>query len=292
MKILLAGIALLFAIFFLRNIFLLIFSMENYSIHKRRLRQLNFDKKKEDATTNDMIDAVTKPIINHVFSRFKPKKLELLERQLRMAKWDKHFTPIQYRALNYLLKAVGLIAFLLFFQVSTFMAVLWGFILIFAMDILFKNSVINRRDRIFNDFPEFIRIVEGYLTANMPFPKAVEESIKYVGDEWKPILKQFVIECEIKSIDEALEFLKEEVDLFEMREFVSIVKLNLEQGGDAKDSFSAQAEKIREIQMDLIAVKIGKRQTMGIIVQAPLLLCNMAVLGLPVVSSMTNMTSM
>jgi Flp pilus assembly protein TadB len=263
--------------------------MENYSIHKKRLRQLDFEKKKEDANISDLVDTVTKPIINHVFSRFKPKNLEELERQLRMAKWDKNFTPIQYRALNLLLKGIGVLAFLLFSQASMFMAVLWGFILIFVMDILFKNSVVNRRERIFNDFPEFIRIVEGYLTANMPFPKAVEESIKYVGDEWKPILKQFVIECEIKSIDEALDFLKEDVDLFEMREFVAIVKLNLEQGGDAKDSFSAQAEKIREMQMDLIAIKIGKRQTMGILVQAPLLLCNMAVLGLPVVDSFSNM---
>jgi len=292
MQILLAGLALLFSFFFLRNVFMLLFSMENYNIHKRRLRQLDFEKKKEDATLNDLVDNVTKPIIQHVFSRFKPKNLEELERGLRMAKWDNNFTPIQYRALNLLLKVVGVLVFLLLFKKSLLIAGIWAFVMIFGMDILFKNSVVNRRERLFNDFPDFIRIVEGYLTANMPFPKAVEESIKYVGDEWKPILKNFVVECEIKSIDEALDFLKEEVDLFEMREFVSIVKLNLEQGGDAKDSFSAQAEKIREIQMDLIAIKIGKRQTMGIVLQGPLLLCNIMVLGLPTVNSMMNFSSM
>lgn len=291
MKIIFAGFALLFAFFFLRNMFLLIFSMENYSIHRKRMKQLNFEKK-DDASINDLVDTVTKPIIQHVFTRFKPRNLEELERNLRMAKWDKYFTPIQYRALNLILKTLGVVAFLLFYKSSMFIAVIWAFILIFAIDILFKNSVTNRRERLFNDFPDFIRIVEGYLTANMPFPKAVEESIKYVGVEWQPILKQFVIECEIKSIDEALEFLKEEVNLFEMREFISIVKLNLDQGGDAKDSFSAQAEKIRELQMDLIAMKIGKRRTMAIMIQGPLLICNFVVLGLPTVHSMLNMSSM
>lgn len=292
MQIVFAGLALIFSYFFLRNVFMLLFSMENYNIHKRRLKQLDFEKKKEDASINELVDSITKPIIQHVFSRFKPKNLEELERGLRMAKWDKNFTPIQYRALNLMLKIIGIVLFLLLFKKSMLIAGIWAFVMIFGMDILFKNSVVNRRDRIFNDFPEFIRIVEGYLTANMPFPKAVEESIKYVGDEWKPILKNFVIECEIKSIDEALDFLKEEVDLFEMREFISIVKLNLEQGGDAKDSFTAQADKIRELQLDLIAVKIGKRQTMAIILQGPLLICNMMVLGLPTVNSMMNFSSM
>lgn len=292
MKVLLAIFALLFTLFFLRNLFMLMFSMENYSIHKKRLKQLDFNKKKEDADVGDLIDKVTKPIIEIVFSRFKPKKLEVVERKLRMAKWDKYFTAIQYRALNLLLKVVGVIAFLLFYQSSAVFAGIWGFALFFGIDVLFNNSANNRRERLFNDFPEFIRIVEGYLTANMPFPKAIEESIKYVGDEWKPILKSFVIECEIKNMDEALDFLKKEIDLFEMREFISIVKLNLEQGGDAKDSFSAQADKIRELQMDLIAIKIGKRQTMGVLIQAPLLLGNLLVLGLPTLGSMQDFMGM
>lgn len=287
-----AILAVIFGFFFLRNLMMLLFSMENYNIHKKRLRQLDFNNKKEEADVNDLIDKVTKPVIEIVFSRFKPKKLEYVERKLRMAKWDKHFTAIQYRALNLLLKVVGLIAFLLLYKANVLFAGIWGFGLFFGMDVLFHNSATNRRERLFNDFPEFIRIVEGYLSANMPFPKAVEESIKYVGDEWKPVLKNFVIECEIKSIDEALDYLKEEIDLFEMREFISIVKLNLEQGGDAIDSFSAQADKIRELQMDLIAIKIGKRQTMGVIIQAPLLLCNLAVLGLPTIGSMKDFMGM
>jgi len=266
--------------------------MENYSIHKKRLKQLQFNKKKEDMEMSELVDTVTKPVINHVFSRFKPKNLEELEADLRMARWDKTFTPIQFRALSLLLKVIGVFAFLILFNSSSLFALIWGGILFFGIDVLFRNSLKNRKEKLLNDFPDFIRITQGYLTANIPFAQAVSESIKYVGEEWKPILQNFVVNCEIKSIDEALEELKKEVDLFEMREFVSLVRLNLEQGGDAKESFNAQAEKIREMQMDMIAIKIGKRQTMGIILQGPLLLCNLLVFGLPTIGSMMNMSTM
>lgn len=285
-------LALILVVFFTKNLFALIFSLENYSVHKKRLRQLRFQKKKEEADLAGLIDAVTKPIIAHFFSRFKPRKMDDLAIDLKMAKWDKFFTPIQFRALNLLLKTIGVIAFLVLYNVSGLMAVIWGVSLIFGMGFLFRNSIKNRKERLLSDFPDFIRITEGYLSANVPFSKAVSESIKYVGDEWKPILQNFVVESELKGIHEALDGLKRELDMFEVREFVALVKLTLEQGGDAKDSFSAQADKIRELQMDMIAVKIGKRQTMGVILQGPLLLCNLLVFGLPTVGSMTSFTSM
>jgi Flp pilus assembly protein TadB len=292
MQYLFAGIFLILLFFFAKNLLILLFSMENYNVHKKRLKQLKFQKKKEDADISELIDTVTKPVITHVFSRFKPKKLEEIESRLKMAKWDKHFTPIQYRALNLLLKVIGVLSFLLLINASFAIAIIWAVVLIFGMDFLFSNAIKNRKAKLISDFPDFIRITEGYLTANVPFSKAVEECIKYVGEEWKPILQHFVVECELKSIGEALEGLKREVDMFEVREFVALVKLTLEQGGDARESFSAQADKIREMQMDMIAIKIGKRQTMGIILQGPLLLCNIMVFGLPTVGSMTSFTSM
>ncbi|MFF2531577.1 type II secretion system F family protein [Brevibacillus sp. NPDC058079] len=292
MQYIFAGVFLIFLFFFTKNLLMMLFSMENYNVHRKRLKQLKFQKKKEDADISEIIDTVTKPVIMHVFSRYKPKRLDEIDAQLKMSKWDKHFTPIQYRALNLLLKALGVIAFLLLANASMTMACIWAVALIFGLDFLFKNSINNRKEKLIADFPDFIRITEGYLSANVPFSKAVSESIKYVGDEWKPILQRFVIDCELKNINEALEGLKREVDMFEVREFVALVKLNLEQGGDAKDSFSAQADKIREMQMDMIAIKIGKRQTMGIVLQGPLLLCNLLVFGLPTVGSMTSFTSM
>jgi Flp pilus assembly protein TadB len=290
-KILFAVLTLITLFFFSKNLFMFLFAMENYNIHRKRLKQLKFHKK-EEADVHELIDKVTKPVITHIFTKFKPKNLEQLERDLKMAKWDKYFTPIQYRALSLTLKIAGVLLFLLFFHASVFIATLWAVALIFGMDFLMKNSMKNRKEKLIADFPDFIRITEGYLTANVPFVQAVSESIKYVGEEWKPILQNFVIECEVKSLQDALESLKRDVDLFEVREFVALVKLTLEQGGDAKESFSAQADKIREMQKDLIALKISKRQMMAIALQAPLLLCNLLVFGLPTVSSMTSFTSM
>lgn len=292
MIVLFAFLALLTFFFLAKNIFVLIFSMENYNMHRKRLRQLQFSKKKEEADMGELIDKVTKPVITHILPKLKPRNLEQLERDLKMAKWDKNFTALQYRALSLTLKVAGLIIGALLYSSSAMIAFVWAGVLIFGLDYLFKNSRNNRRDKLIADFPDFIRITEGYLTANVPFSQAVAESIKYVGDDWKPILQNFVVECDVKSIEEALETLKKDVDLFEVREFVALVKLTLEQGGDASDSFSAQADKIREMQLDMMAMKIGKRQMMGIAIQAPLLLCNLLVFGLPTVSSMTNFSAM
>jgi len=266
--------------------------MENYNIHKKRLKQLQVKSKKQDKDTAEVVDAVTKPVIKYILPKFGPKNLDQLAIDLKMAKWDKTFTPIQYRALSLLLKAIGILLLVVLINFSKFMAIIWFVALFFGLGYLKKNSADSRKANLLADFPDFIRITEGYLSANVSFSQAVSESIKYVGEEWKPILQNFVIECDIKSIEEALESLKNEVDMFEIREFVALVKLTLEQGGDARDSFSAQADKIREMQMDMIALKIGRRQMMGVAIQAPLLLCNLLVFGLPTVASMTNFSSM
>lgn len=285
----LAVLVILF--FIIRNICMFIFSLENYNIHKKRLKQLKFNKK-QGSDIEELIDTVTKPAITYILPRLKLRNMEKLEIDLKMAKWDKYFTPMQYRALNITLKVIGVIMFLLFFRASKFIAILWAVILCFVMDLLFYNSISERKRRLLSDFPDFLRIAQGYLSANIPFSKAVSETIKYVGDEWKPILRDFVVECDVKSIEDALENLKNRVDMFEVREFVALAKLAIEQGGDAKDSFTAQADKIREMQMDIIALKVGRRQLMGTLIQAPLLLCNLLVIGLPVISSMTDFTTM
>ena len=292
MQYLLAILALITLGFLVRNLFVIIFSMENYNIHKKRLKQLQVKSKKQDKDTAEVVDAVTKPVIKYILPKFGPKNLDQLAIDLKMAKWDKTFTPIQYRALSLLLKAIGILLLVVLINFSKFMAIIWFVALFFGLGYLKKNSADSRKANLLADFPDFIRITEGYLSANVSFSQAVSESIKYVGEEWKPILQNFVIECDIKSIEEALESLKNEVDMFEIREFVALVKLTLEQGGDARDSFSAQADKIREMQMDMIALKIGRRQMMGVAIQAPLLLCNLLVFGLPTVASMTNFSSM
>lgn len=289
MKILFAFVAIIFIALFIRNILMLFLSLENYNMHKKRFKQMQKNKQKEDADLSGFVDAVTKPIIQHIFSRLKPRNLDELERQLTMAKWRKNMNPIQFRAIDLLLKFLGLFFGTLLWNESNFIAIVWGGVLFFGFSFLMKNSYNNRKDRLIIDFPDFIRVTEGYLSANLPFAKAVTEAIRYVGPEWRPILQQFAVDIEISGADQALNKLKKEVDIFEVREFVALIRLTLEQGGDAGSSFRAQAEKIREMQLDMIAIKIGKRQMMGVILQGPLLLAAMAVFGLPTVGAMMNL---
>lgn len=280
------------AAFLIRNILIMIFSMENYNIHKKRLNQLKFEEheEKEDDLAG-FVDKVTKPIIKHVFSRFTPKNLEALEKDLKMSQWDKYFTPLQFRALSLLLKVISVVVVILLWKKAAFLAIIWGAILFIGIDVLHYNAKKNRAERLMTDFPDFMRVMESFLSAGLPFTKAVEESIKYVGPDWQPILKKFVVKADVKSVTEALDGLRDDVDLIAVREFVAMVRLTIEQGGEAKESFSRQADKIREMQQDAIAIKIGKRETMGVLLTFPLLLAVIAVMGLPVVGAMMDFTA-
>lgn len=278
---------------FTRNIFTFIFSMENYKVHKKRLKQLKFKEKDLDENEiSELVDKLTKPVIKNIMPKIHIKNIVEIERDLKMAKWDKNITATQLVALKLITKALGLFMFILLFNSSKFMAVVWGGILFISVQFLLNNSANNRRDKLMLEFPDFIRVTQGYLAANMPFVSAVEESIRFVGEEWQSILQKFVVEAELNNIDSALEGIKNEIDVFEVKEFIALVRLTLEQGGDAKEGFESQAEKIQQMLHDMMLLKINKRRMMGILIQGPLLICNMAVFGLPTVNAMLNMNAM
>lgn len=266
--------------------------MENYNLHKKRLRQLRFNSKKEETEVQEIIDKITNPVSKTVATRLSVKDMNSIEKKLKIAQWDKNISPQQFASLQVITKILAIVFFALFYKQSKFIAILWGGILFVGLEFLLNNSAKNRKERIMMGFPDFIRITQGYLSANMPFVKSVEESIKFVNKEWQEILQQFVVECELSSIEEALENLKQETDIFEIKEFVSLIRLTLEQGGGAKEGFESQAEKIQELLHDVILMKIGNRKMMGIIIQGPLLLCNIAVLALPTIDAMLNLNTM
>ena len=158
------------------------------------------------------------------------------------------------------------------------------------LDTMFKGEVKGKNEALFTDFPELVRIISGYLVAGMDLVRAMESSAKYVSDDWKPILNQFVLNCNTLGTTAALDIMANTVNMFEVREFVSLVKLTMEQGGDAKESFAAQAEKVAQMQKDQFLLKIGKRKTMASVVQMPMLLVNMAVIAIPtMVSALGNL---
>lgn len=279
-----AGVALIFA----RSLFAWIFSMQNHGIHKERMRQLQRvgGEKVEEDSASQLVDTLTKPIIRHILPKLKPIDTKQLEKDLRLAGWDAYFTPAQFRAMNFLLKIAGVVALIALWPVEPFFAIIFFLLFTFLFGILFRNSLKNIKDALFNEFPDFIRIIQGYLMANVPLTKAVEETIPYVGDTWKKYLKNFVMNCNLHSVPDAIDILCDEVDVFEVREFFSLVKLNFEQGINIKECFSSQEEKILDMQTEVMINKIGRRRTMAIVIQAPLFLSIFAVAGLPTFFSM------
>lgn len=278
---------LAFLIFMLsRSILNKLLSLENYNLHKKRLKQLQFEKK-EETDFKDFVDKTTEPLIKHIYSKITFKDLDKLEKKLKMADWDKTFTPIKYKAFNITLKVLGVIIAILLTKVSIPMAVIWGFVMIFFLDILFYDAVNSRKSRMIAGFSDIMRVIQGFLSADMTFNEALKESVKYASEDWAPILKEVAVRSSTSNTQEALQYMKEEVDIFEVREFVALLNLILEQGGDAKDSFDAQNEKISKMIFDSKIKQIEKREMKATFLQLPILLTHLLVLGMPVVNAFT-----
>lgn len=278
---------------FARSFFGMLFSMDSQRQHQKRMRQLKFTEDGHEANngTSELINTITTPFITHILPRLKARDKEKLKRDLKVAGWDKTLNPDQFIALNIILKIVGVILGIILFNVAWQMALVWFILGFFGFSFLFGNSVKEKKSKIFSEFPNFIRIIQGYLTAGIPLSKSVEEALPYMSPEWKEIMKDFVINTNLLSVQDAIQKLNEEVDIFEIQEFFSLVRLNIEQGINVKDSFDSQREKVVDMQLESMMGKIGKRQMMATILQGPLLLTMIASFGLPVFYSMVNFTT-
>lgn len=280
--------------FFSRSFFGMMFSMDSQRQHQKRMRQLKFTEegRKTSEGTAEMIDTVTSPIIKHLLPKLRMRDKEALKIELKMAGWDKNFNPDQFIAMDIILKIVGVLLGAVLFNVSWQLAAVWFVLPFFGFSFFFNNSLKERKKRIFNEFPNFIRIIQGYLTAGIPLAKAVEEALPYMSPEWKAIMRDFVINTNLLSVQDAIQRLNEEVDIFEIQEFFSLVRLNIEQGINVKESFDGQREKVVDMQFESMMNVIGHRQLMATILQGPLLLTMIVAFGLPVLYSMVNFNSL
>lgn len=290
LKLLMAGISIYCFLLIIKNLMSSFNPANNTKLHKKRLEQLKFENKRtsSDGDNKEFIDKLTAPVVTHILPKMKSTDLSQLEKDLRMAEWDKFFTPVTFRAMDILLKMLGIVAFVILIGVSIPMALLWSLLLIFLFKFLFKNSVKERKFRLMSEFPEFIEITAGFLNSDMSLSTGIEFALPYVGEHWKPILQEFIISCSVKDQNEAITEMQNKIDIFEVREFWSLVKLNTDQGIDIKECFEAQSQKVREMQLDVMLDKISKRQVMSIAIQGPLLLTMIVSFGLPTFVSMAN----
>ena len=281
-------VALLFVI---GNIIYALVTMSASSkMDKLRKSELEQQEKKArnpetDQKIRETIDKVTTPIVDNVVSKNPPKNLIKIQRKLYVAGWSKYFTPVQWVAFTIILKVVGVG---LFFLLSTqhIVAGLIGFAVPgFMPGFLLNNSYNNRNENLLISFPETIRITSGYLSAGLTLPKACEKALFNVADEWKPLIRGFLVKCDTIGMLDALDWFKNEVDIVEAREFFATVRLTLELGGSARNGFIEQADNIQKLLRDAMIKRIEKRKIWATAVQAPIFLCIIGAFALPVIGS-------
>ena len=266
------------------------YSLDN-TVTKSRLKQFNKGVKKDSLSTLDTVSSLTEsirrdlfPKIQHLLPSLRLENLEQLDLDLKFIGWDDTFTAESYVASNLALRVIGLILAALLATMGGYMIIVGVVIFAccsFLLDFMFKGEVKGKNEALFKYFPDLVRIISGYLVAGMDLVRAMENSVRYVSEDWQPIINQFILDCNTKGTTDALNILAGTVNTFEVREFVSLVKLTMEQGGDAKEAFASQADKIAQMQKDQFILKIGGRKTLATMIQMPMLLCNMAVIAVP-----------
>lgn len=289
------GVIFFFALF-IKNIFSWAFHLGYEGTHKRRFKELNYDGTRigqsQDDETKEFLNNLARPVLKYVLPFLEKKDTEKLQQDLTFTGWNKYMDAEQYRAISIILKAVGVIAVFLLWDVGVPIALMWGALLIFGMNFFLNNSLKNKKEALFSGFPDFIRLVQGYLAAEMPLTNAIENTIEFVNDDWKPYLKDFVINSRTRSATDALNTMRNEIDIFEVKELLSLIRLSIESGVDVQESFENQNEKVRNMQLAIMMRKIEKRKMMATIIQGPLLLTIIIALGLPTLESMMNIGSM
>lgn len=257
---------------------------------KARTKELSKQKSKKpvrevDPAVKHLIDVITAPVASTLFSMFPPKNPVKLKRKLYIVKWHVYFTPAQWYAFSIELAAVGVFLFYCFASESKVFGGLFLVIFCIGPNFLLNNSYNNRNEQILLHFPETIRIMSGYLSSGMILTKAITETARSSSPEWKEILTTFSIKCDSDSVGAAIDWIKNEVDILEAREFFAVVKLTTELGHSVRDGFTEQADLIQELLRNAMQKKIEKRKVMATVVQAPIFLCIIGVFALPVIGT-------
>ena len=257
---------------------------------QRRLSQLNaldqtvLDNKEQ---TQQLIQAMSEPAIKYLLPKMKTKSTWERNRDLKLVGWTDYFNADTYTALNITLKIVAVIVFLILLNVEVFIAVVWALPLAFLMDLLYFTQIDEKKNQLLMEFPDFIEVLESYLSAGYDFVRATEQAIP-VTKHWQPILKEFTAIAQYENLETGFKYIYDMVEIFEVREFVSILQLGVEQGLDMAENIQHQSSRIAELQNLAFTKKIASRQVMAVMVQGPLLLTVLAAFSLPTVENMMN----
>lgn len=281
----------------IRNLFVLIFSIERYtgSKHRSRLRQLKF-KGNVGETTEDkamsLMDKVTDPVIKYVIPSLRLSNMKDIEEMLMLSKWDRYMTAMQFVSISIITKILALIFFIIQMNDGVVFALVVSVIVAFAIDFLIRNEISERKKRLLLEFPDFIRMVQVYLSGGLTYVDSLVESVEFMGEDWQEIIRNIVAVASTGDIEGSLDVLVEEFPIRESKEFVSLVKLSMSQGGDLSEAFNSQADRVKELYIDAKDAQIEKRKIYATLMQFPLLVAAMLTFALPLVGSLMEFTGM
>lgn len=280
-------ILLLLIVFVIASI---LFSENTSSKETKRMRQIRKQEKKKDTISEEernrqIVDTITRPLAESVLSNYKPKKSSMLQRKLRVTGWNKYFSPMSWMALRLWCSAFGLFLCFFMWDYSYKFALALAIILPMLPNLLLNNEYTNINEDLVMNFPETIRVVSGYLSAGLIMPKAFEMASRSAKPRWKKILTEFVERCNTDGVLDALDWIKEEIDFMEAREFFASVRMAIDDGIDPLESFDKQAKNIQQILDDINQKKIEKRKMIATVFQGPLLLLILATFALPILGT-------
>ena len=253
-----------------------------------RLEQVKKQKDKKEKPDDieckrALLEALAKPLNETIFEVHKPRSSDKVRRQLKLTGWDKYFTPTTWISLRVWMIIVGLLFAWLIYTESWIAAVIIVGLCFQIPGMLLNNEYNNIREDLLLYFPETIHVIAGYLSTGLTMQRAFEMAAKSAKPRWKNLLLRFVHESETKGTLAALDWIKEEIDIMEAREFFASVRLAVEDGISPLESFDKQATIIQRLLDDAILKRIEKRKMLGTVLQGPLLLLVLVTFALPMV---------
>ncbi len=261
--------------------------------HIRRHQELTRLFKRQ--TEEDIMQRLTAPVIKYLLPYFPFKAKRSLQNDLDLIGWSDHLQVPQVQALRILAWLSGGIAAALLWsagkpelKVLAGLAVFFG---LFFVDSIILSKAKKVRNGIIAEFPDFVEAVQAKLYADLTLDRAFMESLDHAGPHIRPLLRSFIQDSNVvRNTDYALDRLAEKSGLFEVKEFVSLVKLSMHLGDSAVDSFGHLSDKLRLLKLKLLEAKIEKKRMISLLMPFVPIIIILALIGLPTILQFGNLS--
>lgn len=252
-------------------------------IRQAKKQQVKRDLVSETQRRKELVRSLSKPLEETVLANYRPRKVDLLLRKLRVTGWDVYFTPTTWAALHIWSAILGAVLAWFLWEKAQMVAIGIGVFLAIFPTLLLNNEFNNINTELLMQFPQTIRIISGYLSAGLIMPRAFEMAARSAKPRWQKMLTTFTELCDTKGVGDALDWIKEAVDIMEAREFFAAIRLAIDDGIDPLESFEKQAKTLQQLLIDINRKKIQNRKVIATALNIPILALIMATFMLPLI---------